>query len=363
MPSYFCFYNIFGIFAFALSRMMMLYRVILFVLLLCSSVRVHSQGCDRGEWILGLDDNRLVSSLSIPGSHDSATGEGMYGVPGFGVTQTIGLAEQWRCGVRAFDLRPAVRDTELHIYHGILRTKVSFSEALDILCQQLKSNPKEFAIVLLREETESENDAERALWPSLVGDAIEKLGDVAAYFDSDMTIGDARGKIIFISRNDYVGTNKGALVSGWSHSKEGTCSASITSYKDGKKARLLMQDYYAPTNERKRAEKFSAVKKYLSLSDEAPIGVWTMNFLSGYSSTCFGCVSIATTSGYKRNAEWIHKLVEDHLMDLYTNKTNRKLGIVFMDFVGVDEVSGDIFHWGKYKTNGDRLVHLLIDSN
>lgn len=342
---------------------MMLYRVVLFVLLLCSCVRVLSQGREGNDWISRLDDKRLVSSLSIPGSHDSATGEGMHGVLGFGVTQALDLAEQWKCGVRAFDLRPAVRGTELHIYHGIFRTKVSFNEALDILCHQLKSNPKEFAIVLLREEAESENDAERALWPSLVGDAIRELGDMAAYFDADMTIGDARGKILFLSRNEYVGTDKGALVSGWNHSKEGTRSARIVPYGGGKPARLQVQDYYAPTNEGKRAEKFSAVNKYITFAGEAPEGVWTMNYLSGYSSAYFGCVSIATTSGYKRNAEWLHRLVEDHLLDLGANKVNRKLGIVFMDFVGVGEVSGDISHWGKYKTNGDRLVRLLIDSN
>lgn len=342
---------------------MMLHRVIISVLLFCCSITCVSQVYAGDNWISRLDDNRLLCSLSIPGSHDSATGEGIYAIPCFGITQVLGLEEQWRCGVRAFDLRPAVRDTELDIYHGIFRTKVSFNEALDILCQQLKTNPMEFAIVLLREETESENDAERALWPSLVGDVIRELADMAAYFDADMTIGDARGKILFLSRNEYLGTDKGAIVSGWSHSKDGTCSARIAPHQGGKPARLQVQDYYAPTNERKRAEKFSAVKKFISFASEASEGVWTMNYLSGYSSACFGCVSIATTSGYKRNAEWLHRLVEDHLLELGANRANRKLGIVFMDFVGVGEVSGDISHWRKYKTNGDRLVRLLIDSN
>lgn len=63
-----------------------------------------------------MGDSVALCSMSIPGAHDAATGEGMLSLPGFGVTQTLGLQELWMCGVRAFDLRPAVRDTLLYIY-------------------------------------------------------------------------------------------------------------------------------------------------------------------------------------------------------------------------------------------------------
>ena len=75
-----------------------------------------SQGFDTEQWMMGLEDDMLVSSLSIPGAHDAASGEGVCLFPGLGVTQTLDLREQWRCGVMAFDLCPAVRDTLLYIY-------------------------------------------------------------------------------------------------------------------------------------------------------------------------------------------------------------------------------------------------------
>ena len=66
-----------------------------------------------------IDDEVLVASMSIPGAHDAATGEGMYSPSGLGITQQLTLQELWDCGVRAFDLRPAVKDTLLYISWAI----------------------------------------------------------------------------------------------------------------------------------------------------------------------------------------------------------------------------------------------------
>ena len=177
-------------------------------LILCCPLMVAAQSTDCCNWMSRLDDARTVASLSIPGAHDAATGEGLLMVAGLGKTQELTLAGQWECGVRAFDLRPAVNGKELYIYHGPIRTKISFGKALEILCNKLAEHPTEFAIVLMREENDSENAAERALWPQAVGKAIENIGDKAAIFSPAMKVGNARGKIIFISRNAYTGCNE-----------------------------------------------------------------------------------------------------------------------------------------------------------
>ena len=309
-----------------------------------------------------LDDALPVSSLSIPGAHDAATGEGMRSFPLLGTTQTLGLRGQWESGVRAFDLRPAVRDTVLHVYHGSLRTKVSFAQALDTICAMLDAHPGEMAVVLLREEGDSQNEAEHALWPRLVGDAIARLGDRVAFFSPDMTLGEARGKILFISRNAYEGTDRGAIVRGWNHSAEGTCRARIRSCGDNSAAPLQMQDYYAPTDREKRDGKLRAVRRYLALAEEAPAGVWTINFLSGYSSTLFGIKGIATTAGYKRNAEWLHPMVLDDISPVQGGG-RRHLGRLFRDFAGEDRVGGSLFDWHAHDVCGARLVHEIVGSN
>ncbi len=317
-----------------------------------------AQDVGRGNWMSRLCDSCTVASLSIPGAHDAATGEGLHMVAGLGKTQGLALSRLWDCGVRAFDLRPAVKGGELHIYHGPVRTNVAFNEALDIICHKLAEHPTEFAIVLLREESDSENSAERALWPSAVGNAIAALGEKAAIFSPAMSVKDARGKIIFISRNTYMGTGRGAIIKGWTHSPSGTSNAEIISCYSGIAARLQMQDYYAPTDKEKQKVKEKAVLLCLQRAADAPADVWTINSLSGYSNRWLGFTPFATTSGYKRNAERIHPIVISSL----TAKP-QSTGIMLLDFAGCDKTGGGIWHWSAFETLGAEMVDKIIGQN
>lgn len=328
------------------------------ILLLCCPLIAIAQDFGGHNWMQHLDDACTIASLSIPGAHDAATGEGLHMVSGFGKTQELSLAALWDCGVRAFDLRPAVNGEELHIYHGPIRTKISFDKALEILCDKLAEHPTEFTIVLLREENDSENCAERALWPQAVGKAIESIGDKAAIFSPAMIVSDARGKIIFLSRNAYTGCNRGAIIKGWNHSPQGTTDAVMTSLANGATARLQMQDYYAPTDKEKQKAKEEAVLQCLRRATEAPADVWTINFLSGYCNRWLGFTPFATTSGYKRNAERIHPIVINSL----TVKP-QPTGIMMLDFAGCDKTGGGIWHWSAFETLGAELVDKIIGQN
>ena len=328
------------------------------LLIFTAPLMLMAQEIDGRRWMAGIDDTRTVASLSIPGAHDAATGEGLIMTPGLGKTQELTLAGLWDCGVRAFDLRPAVKDGELHIYHSLIRTKTSFSEALDIICDKLKEHPTEFAIVLLREESDSENSTERAQWPAIVGKTINGLGERAAIFSPAMSVGDARGKIIFISRSNYTGCNRGALATGWNHSQQGSLNGRITSYTDGATARLQVQDYYAPTSKEKQQIKEKAVLHFLDLAAGTANDVWTINFVSGYCNRWLGVTPFATTSGYKRNAEDIHLVFVDTL-----SAKPQPTGIVMMDFAGCDSVRGGIWHWGTFETMGAELVKKIIRQN
>lgn len=309
---------------------------------------------------MALPDEKLVASVSMPGAHDAATYKGVMMCLGMGRTQTANLAEQWESGVRAFDLRPAVRDTALHIYHSVLRTGVSMEKALNEICSLLDKYPSEFAVVLLRHESESENEREKHLWPSAIGRVIETLGERAVTFHPHITVGEVRGKILFLSRNAYQGTQKGALVTGWSHASQGTDRARIRSYANGEEAQLQVQDFYAPTTDDKRQEKLLGARKMFSLSSAAAKGVWSINFLSGYAKTAFG--GNATTRGYKANAQWLHTRLLEEQKEHKALSAGR-MGIVFMDFVGTDKVCGGLWHWKPYHVQSNQLAELVIESN
>ena len=107
-------------------------------------------------WITPLDGNIYVSQMSIPGSHDAATGDGAADIVGgmFSVTQEKTLQQQWDLGVRCFDLRPCLytRKDELWIYHGACRLNMSWASAMNTIKANLTNHPGEFAIVLFRME-------------------------------------------------------------------------------------------------------------------------------------------------------------------------------------------------------------------
>lgn len=330
-------------------------RVLFGLFLQLCNLFVAAQGIDPACWLSSLDDDIPVSSLSVPGAHDAATGEGLCFVAGFGKTQALGLSAQWDCGVRAFDLRPALSNGELHIYHGPIKTEVSFDEALELLSDKLNQYPGDFAIVLLRNE-----GGEHGEWSSAVGKAVEKLGNKTAGFAPAMTVGDLRGKILFLSRDRYSGSDSGAYITGWSHSDKGTTGANIISCKDGSSASLNVQDYYDVSGSGGEEKKSAAVLSCLDISASAAEGVWTMNFLSGYSTTWLGCTPFATSAGYKRNAEHINSLVIDTLS---VRKEDMPTGILFMDYAGVDEATGGIWHWNRFMVMGHSLVKCIIENN
>lgn len=339
----------------------MWYYCIIF-LLSFSSLSLKAQFDNYSSWMESLPDDLYLHEVSIPGTHNSGTGEGLRLSIGFGVTQTLSIEEQWECGIRAFDLRLGLYDDVLHVCHSRLLTNITFLDFLSVICRKLYENPSEFAIVLLRDESNGNTSQEQYSWSLLVGNTLNAIANRASKFTQGLRVEDLRGKILFFSRNSYQGSFFGGKISGWNHSENGTRNAHIESYFDGSGAKLMLQDYYAPTNAEKRVKKIRAVKNFISLANNTPIDVLTFNFLSGYSTTWLGFTSIATTSGYKRNAEWIHPLVLADITE-YRDVKSRKLGILFMDFAGLDKACGGVFHWSDFNIMGDKLVKAIIKSN
>ena len=180
-------------------------------------------------WITPMADNIYVSDMSIPGTHDSATGEGFDGLLGLLLgnttarTQDLTISQQWDCGIRAFDLRPTVENgdngTYLHIYHGIIKTAMSFEDALITLRDKLKEAPGEFAIVIMRHESDANSDIQNQ-WAALMDKCLtsDALAGYIADFKPELTIADLRGKILVMSRDTYDNGPHGAYINSWSHS-------------------------------------------------------------------------------------------------------------------------------------------------
>ena len=100
----------------------------LFLALICTMAMAEN-------WQYRLPDNTFISVVSIPGTHDAATGSGWQeGMEDLGdryaKTQELTIAEQWTCGVRAFDLRPCVYEEYMNLNHGMVPTRIHFEDVM-----------------------------------------------------------------------------------------------------------------------------------------------------------------------------------------------------------------------------------------
>ena len=308
-------------------------------------------------WITPLADDVYVSQLSIPGTHDSATGEGFQGGLGglfgssMGLTQDLGLSGQWDCGIRVFDLRPTVKqegdEMMLQIYHGILETKMSFKNALLLLRDKLIENPGEFAIVIMRHENDANKDLQ-GNWSALMAPCLasEEIADYLVPFKSKMTISDLRGKILVMSRDEYDKGPVGGYIDSWSHSDDFAEQRKGRFKRKNQTEIAMIQDFYELTmeggSEKKKTTVLNLLQKSMSLSSL----FWAINHTSGYTKS-------ASSNSNRENAQNTNGAVLEFLGD---ENNSGRTGIIMMDFAGVDESNG-------YQTHGLELTKAIIAQN
>ena len=110
------------------------------------------QSPDHPAWMAAIPDSVALTSLSIPGTHDTMT----YAMSSDQTLQcqNANLTAQLEAGVRYLDIRARLmRDSgELHVYHGDGYTGFSFEDVLLDVFAFLDRNPSEAIIMRLKEE-------------------------------------------------------------------------------------------------------------------------------------------------------------------------------------------------------------------
>ena len=320
-------------------------------------------------WITPLDDNIYVQQLSIPGAHDAAANS--TSLMDVGVTQGLTLQEQWDLGIRAFDLRAAWYDNdggifteEFHgmwLWHGFTRTGLSLDGALQIIKGKLDENEREFAIVQLRHESEAANGKDTGRWATDLYNAFSSYLDYIIEWRPDLTIGECRGKIIVLTRDDYNQRSLAGLISNWPENTTGT--ANIATGRSST-CNYYVQDLYEYTLN-SGDEKIEAFESLMSTTTQFCNSTseyfmnksWAMNHISGYSSY-FG---IGGTQEYIWNAEQVALPIQQAIAGL---TSPGPLGMVMMDFAGMRTASGWLGIGGTEQTvNCDLLTQTIIDNN
>ncbi len=302
-------------------------------------------------WMTCLDDDVHVSRLSIPGTHDSATKTVSGLFSGLARCQWLSIEEQLDMGVRAFDLRPTVTSEGLgNIFHGPFDTGVGMDDVMAWFDDYLNENPGEFIIAVLRFEGGrggTEAGYIRYMRDFLARNAVYQARKIP--FKPDLTLGESRGGILVISRNDLSPDSViETAYTGWNHRDYIGEANSITGTHGT--ADIRIQDMYSRGDFSDRdylVRKAELVKGMMDISADSPVGEWVINHCSGYTG---GLMTIS----YKKNAANVHPEIHSYLTG--KEKESGPLGIVMMDYVGVHRL-------GFQTLYGDLLLQDVIENN
>ena len=329
------------------------------------------------DWLGMVKDDTKVCKLSIPGTHDTMTGMGFYQpvlkyvFNTTAISQVSTLEEQMACGLRFFDIRPVVSiDTLatdpaekqiLRLSHGISEIDVTFEETIDLLQRYLKNHPSEFFIAKLQADNGMENQSN---WAVLLNKVLSKQKYDGLFVEDwrpDITVGEMRGKILWLSRYDLRPLNDlfhyPIVYCDWPDedpdinedlNPEAQRSCAMYNMNDATvKATLYKQDYYKTTTEKRMKNKQQTV-----------IDMMHMNHCSAYTEV--------SPRGYITNAANLHPLV---IADLQSYEGT--VGIMPMDMACHDYVHCIInggtpytsdYLYGFYPMS-QSLTNLLIKSN
>lgn len=269
-------------------------------------------------WMKNIDDSTSITTLSIPGSHDSGALHSIGDLSG--KCQDLSILNQINAGVRFFDIRLSQRNNELKVVHGIVDQDLNFSQILNDFSTFLKENPSEGLIISIKKESDSVNTTasfdeslKNALSSySLIWDTSGKIPE---------NLGKLRGKIFLISRyeNNSIGLD---AYDRW----QDPDSSSTTNTFTIETSNLHVQDFYMVKN---IEDKQNEITNCFDFSGKN-LNYLTLNFSSCYFLNSFPPSYAGSAAKIINN--WLKSEI----------KERKNLGIIISDFV-TSELSKTIY--------------------
>ena len=162
-------------------------------------------------WMKNVGDDRLITTMSIPGTHDSGATHSIFDVAG--KCQDLDIEAQLEIGVRFFDIRLQQVNDKFNVVHSFVDQKLDFEDVVEDMVDFIEDYPSEFLLVSIKEDADSKNSYKD--FQSLL---LSYLDEEEFCFDSTLpkTLKEARGKIYILSRfNSTIGIN---AYEGWEDS-------------------------------------------------------------------------------------------------------------------------------------------------
>lgn len=164
---------------------------------------------DYKHWLKDIDDNTKISTLAIPGTHNSAACH--TALPSV-QCQGASVTDQLEHGVRFLDIRVGKyplksgdEANELTVVHGKFPVRIPFplklTSALDEVYDFLDKNKSETVIVSIKQEGTGEWDNNNDEFGNLIWDRYVNPKKDKWFLGTDLPkLGDARGKAVLFRR-------------------------------------------------------------------------------------------------------------------------------------------------------------------
>ena len=199
-------------------------------------------GNATNEWLSGLDNNVLISQISIPGTANSFS----YAYEGENAswykTQTASFEQQWNSGIRCFELVcPEPSSDNVNLGNVNLQCnridlgEITFKDAVDSIWNKVQGTG-EFAMIIATYESVTGHPTGdggytgvRRFMKGLNNFYRNYNCDKYVTYNPNMTLGEARGGLMFIARvtseEDEDGANldspvQGVVINGWGSLKD-----------------------------------------------------------------------------------------------------------------------------------------------
>lgn len=259
------------------------------------------------EWMAGIPDDALLSSVNIPATHDTGTaGVVEDAIPGVSITscQNLYYDEQLNMGARSFDIRGnATKDdasaADVKIVHGGELWQCQEKDGSDLTLQSilntslgfLEKHKSETVILTVKPDAGSTVGLEHA-----VAEFI-KSNEEKVYCGGDIpSMKEARGKIVFLRRfnltQNYEGWVERAMgfnLTNWDDISYKNYEYAYKLYDDGKN-HVYIQDAYNTYGSEKWAYILGTMKQTTGQDTSHPIeyNSWVINYTSCARGTPLG---------------------------------------------------------------------------
>ncbi len=161
---------------------------------------------ENSNWMKKVSDNKVLSELALPGTHDSATQ--YVHLPYLAQCQALSIEQQLQAGYRYLDIRlkadPETKTMTFH--HGPMACQTSYgpfapsldlNDGLEACYKFLKEHPSETIVFVVKQEDSKLASSD---FQDILSQYVKQRPD-AWYVNTKIpTLGEARGKIVLMQR-------------------------------------------------------------------------------------------------------------------------------------------------------------------